>query len=150
MTSEEILRREAQKGCGMLTLVLLILIVALFAIPAKFLGTNMVPEFIAAMSLILAFQAVAVRISQARLRLGIEANERGDDAEVVKLLSPFLGRFLIWPNARFDKSGEGLWILAAALDREGRQSEGRQLLNYIARYRRGEYAEKAKATLERH
>ncbi len=133
----------------MLTLVLLILVIALFAIPPRFLGTNMVPEFIAAMSLVLAFQAVAVRISQARLRLGKEASERGDDAEVMKLLSPFLGRFLMWPNARFDKTGEGLWILAAALGRQGRATEGRQLLNYIARYRRGEYADKAKATLER-
>jgi hypothetical protein len=131
------------------TLVLSIVLGAFFAIPPRYLGTNMVPEFIAGICLILAFQAVAVRISQARLQLGKEASEREDDPEVIRLLSPFLGRFLIWPNARFDKTGEGLWMLATALQRQGRAPEGRQLLNYIVRYRRGEFAEKAKAALER-
>lgn len=144
---EERLAHEGKKGCGMIVISILLAIVFLFSVPTVWLGRTMIPEFVAVAIIVVSLQLFARRIAQTRLELAREPFQKKRYAEVVATLEPFLGKSLLWPNARFDKEGEALYMLAAALKAEGRESEARQVVQYLRTYRRGAYLEKANKLL---
>lgn len=126
----------------MVALTFALVVGLLFAVPPRFLGTNMIPELIAIGLLVLAFQLYAKRLAAARLSLARDPFKRNQHEEVLPLLEPFLGRAGIWPNARFDVNGEALYMLAKSYLALGKHAEARQVQRYGLKYRRGEFAEK--------
>lgn len=144
MNEIELQQREAQKGCGMVVVVASFVVVSLFLVPTRFLGTNMVPEFCAVLMILTAFQVAAKRTSDSRIRLAREPYRTKDYDTVIRLLEPFTGRVLLWPNARFDRTGEALVMLADAWKNTGELAKARALVAYIQKYRKGEYVERCK------
>lgn len=148
MTLAEAIERERLKGVGLLTTVFVLIVVVFFLIPPRFLGTTMIPEIIATCIILLALQAVNRRLITCRIFFGSEAFKRKDHPGVIEALEPFLGRWLLWPNARFDKTGESLFMLATAFLATNETVKAKQITAYLTKYRANDWAQKAQKALD--
>jgi hypothetical protein len=148
MTLEEAIEKERLKGIGLLTTVIVLIVIVFFLIPPRFLGTTMIPEIVATCTILLALQAVNRRLITCRKFYGFEAFKRKEFEGVIEALGPFLGRWLLWPNARFDKSGEVLYMLTIAFIASDELPKARQITAYLTKYRANDWAQKAQNALD--
>jgi hypothetical protein len=136
------LAHVTRKGCGFLTTSVIVVLGFLVLWPRPPGTVYLVPEAIAVVMLLLSVQIASGRMAQARIRLAALRAKRRDHRAVIALLLPLRDGLLWLRNSRFDRTGEGHYLLAVAAKTAGEEELAAYALAFLRRFRKGPWLDK--------
>jgi hypothetical protein len=142
---EEPVRRQFLKGVGAAVTVFALYLGAIAALGAR-TGepAALAVDAAAVLGVLVVAQVYSRRVAERRVEAAREASRTGRFDQAIALLLPFAQAGRINLRSRFDRTGEAHFLLAQAARQEGEEDLFRYCLVFLLRFRRGDWADRAK------